>query len=40
MFSTGLTYMGYAGYLNPFTNEAQVNRLLPILGFLLLPVTK
>ena len=29
LFSTGLSYMGYAGYLNPFTNEAQVNALLP-----------
>ncbi|MDP5061031.1 MAG: DUF3810 domain-containing protein [Maribacter sp.] len=32
-FSTGLTYMGYAGYLNPFTNEAQVNDLLPNFRF-------
>ncbi|MEJ1223370.1 DUF3810 domain-containing protein [Sediminicola sp. 1XM1-17] len=29
LFSTGLSYMGYGGYLNPFTNEAQVNALLP-----------
>lgn len=29
LYSTGLSYMGYAGYLNPFTNEAQVNALLP-----------
>ncbi|MEH6680867.1 MAG: DUF3810 domain-containing protein [Sediminicola sp.] len=29
LFSTALTYMGYGGYLNPFTNEAQVNGLLP-----------
>lgn len=29
LFSTGLTYMGYGGYLNPFTNEAQVNGKLP-----------
>ncbi|UNY97545.1 DUF3810 domain-containing protein [Zhouia spongiae] len=27
MYSTALTYMGYSGYLNPFTNEAQVNGL-------------
>lgn len=27
LYSTGLTYMGYGGYLNPFTNEAQVNGL-------------
>ena len=33
LFSTGLTYMGYAGYLNPFTNEAQVNSLLPNFRF-------
>ncbi|WP_419211005.1 DUF3810 domain-containing protein [Maribacter sp. X9] len=33
LFSTGLTYMGYAGYLNPFTNEAQVNGLLPSFRF-------
>ncbi|WP_423998689.1 DUF3810 domain-containing protein [Maribacter sp. IgM3_T14_3] len=32
-FNTGLTYMGYAGYLNPFTNEAQVNDLLPNFRF-------
>ncbi|MFH6605035.1 DUF3810 domain-containing protein [Maribacter algicola] len=30
MFSLPLTYMGYGGYLNPFTAEAQVNaKLLP-----------
>ncbi|GLB53690.1 hypothetical protein NBRC110019_27310 [Neptunitalea chrysea] len=28
LYSTGLTYMGYSGYLNPFTNEAQVNGLI------------
>lgn len=33
LFSTTLTYMGYAGYLNPFTNEAQVNGLLPNFRF-------
>ena len=33
LMSTGLTYMGYAGYLNPFTNEAQVNGLLPNFRF-------
>lgn len=33
LFSTVLTYMGYAGYLNPFTNEAQVNGLLPHVRF-------
>lgn len=25
IYSTFLTYMGYSGYINPFTNEAQVN---------------
>jgi hypothetical protein len=29
LFSLPLTYMGFAGYLNPFTNEAQVNYKLP-----------
>ena len=29
LFSLPLTYMGFGGYLNPFTNEAQVNYLLP-----------
>ena len=28
MLSVPLTYMGFSGYLNPFTNEAQVNRLV------------
>lgn len=28
-FSTLLSYMGYAGYLNPFTLEAQLNNKLP-----------
>jgi len=30
LFSLPLTYMGYGGYLNPFTNEAQVNSVVPI----------
>ena len=30
LFSLPLTYMGFGGYLNPFTNEAQVNYLMPI----------
>lgn len=25
LYSTLLTYMGFSGYLNPFTNEAQIN---------------
>ncbi|WP_343485831.1 DUF3810 domain-containing protein [Allomuricauda sp. d1] len=29
LFSLPLTYMGYGGYLNPFTNEAQVNSKIP-----------
>lgn len=29
LFSLPLTYMGFAGYLNPFTLEAQVNTLIP-----------
>ena len=29
ILSTPLTYAGFAGYLNPFTNEAQVNKLIP-----------
>lgn len=33
LFSTPLTYMGFGGYLNPFTNEAQVNDLLPMYTF-------
>lgn len=30
LFSIPLTYMGFGGYLNPFTNEAQVNYLMPM----------
>ncbi|WP_239985821.1 MULTISPECIES: DUF3810 domain-containing protein [Arenibacter] len=33
IFSTALTYMGYGGYLNPFTNEAQTNDRLPNFRF-------
>ena len=33
LFSLPLTYMGFAGYLNPFTNEAQVNSMLPMYAF-------
>lgn len=29
LFSIPLTYMGFAGYINPITNEAQVNSLIP-----------
>lgn len=30
LFSVPLTYMGFAGYINPLTNEAQINSLIPI----------
>lgn len=33
LISLPLTYMGFAGYLNPFTGEAQVNYKLPMYGF-------
>lgn len=33
LFSLPLTYMGFGGYLNPFTNESQVNYKLPKYGF-------
>lgn len=36
LISVPLSYMGFAGYLNPFTGEAQVNDLLPMYAF---PVT-
>ena len=29
LYSLPLSYMGFGGYLNPFTNEAQVNSLKP-----------
>ncbi len=29
LFSIPLTYMGFSGYLNPFTNEAQIDGLIP-----------
>ena len=29
LFSLGLSYMGYGGYLNPFTLEAQINGKTP-----------
>ena len=29
LYSLPLTYMGFSGYLNPFTNEAQVNYKIP-----------
>lgn len=32
LISTPLTYMGFSGYLNPFTAEAQVNKLNPLVS--------
>ncbi|WP_435413465.1 DUF3810 domain-containing protein [Psychroserpens mesophilus] len=33
IYSLPLTYMGFSGYLNPFTNEAQVDGLIPSYKF-------
>jgi hypothetical protein len=33
LISLPLTYMGFSGYLNPFTNEAQVNDMIPAYSF-------
>ncbi|SHJ40327.1 Protein of unknown function [Pseudozobellia thermophila] len=33
MYSTLSSYLGIGGYLNPFTNEAQVNALTPVFRF-------
>jgi hypothetical protein len=33
LLSLPLTYMGFSGYLNPFTNEAQVNNMIPMYNF-------
>ena len=33
LLSYPLTYMGFGGYLNPFTNEAQVNNKIPMYHF-------
>ncbi len=33
LLSLPLTYMGFSGYLNPLTNEAQVNALIPAYKF-------
>ena len=30
LYSLPLAYMGFSGYLNPFTNEAQVNSKMPV----------
>jgi len=34
LWSTLLSYMGYAGYLNPFTLESQVNKHIPKLNYI------
>ncbi|WP_248723826.1 DUF3810 domain-containing protein [Seonamhaeicola sp. ML3] len=31
LFSYPLTYMGFSGYLNPLTNESQVNGVMPLI---------
>ncbi|HEU0136056.1 MAG TPA: DUF3810 domain-containing protein, partial [Flavobacterium sp.] len=33
LLSLPLTYMGFSGYMNPFTGEAQVNALVPMYSF-------
>lgn len=33
LFSLPLTYMGFSGYLNPLTNEAHVDALIPVYKF-------
>ncbi len=33
LFSYPLTYMGFSGYLNPLTNEAQVDGIIPTIKF-------
>ena len=33
IYSLPLTYMGFSGYLNPFTNEAQIDGLIPSFKF-------
>ena len=33
IYSIPLTYMGFSGYLNPFTNEAQVDGMIPTYKF-------
>ncbi|MDP3353128.1 MAG: DUF3810 domain-containing protein, partial [Flavobacteriaceae bacterium] len=34
LYSTPLSYMGFAGYLNPFTNESQVNCNIPLVSLI------
>lgn len=35
MWSLGLTYMGYSGYLNPWTLEAHINRKIPKMSYVI-----
>ncbi|MDH3382301.1 MAG: DUF3810 domain-containing protein, partial [Flavobacteriaceae bacterium] len=34
LYSTPLSFMGFAGYLNPFTNESQVNSNIPLVSLI------
>ena len=34
LWSNALCYLGYSGYINPFTNEAQVNKRIPMINYL------
>ncbi|MDG2372471.1 MAG: DUF3810 domain-containing protein [Flavobacteriaceae bacterium] len=34
LWNTPLSYMGYSGYINPFTLEAQVNAKIPMISYL------
>ncbi len=36
LISIPLSYMGFSGYLNPFTGESQINRKIPLTSF---PIT-
>ncbi len=33
LYSIPLTYMGFSGYLNPFTNEAHIDGIMPLYQF-------
>tara|TARA_Y100000992_G_scaffold133635_1_gene88250 strand:- start:1439 stop:2188 length:750 start_codon:yes stop_codon:yes gene_type:complete len=35
VFSELLCYMGFSGYINPFTLEAQINEKIPILSYII-----
>ena len=34
LWSNTISYLGYSGYINPFTNEAQVNKRIPMINYL------